>query len=258
MKLIVIAATLGTLAAQPVSSYRYTAKGDEKTVEITNVNYEMVMFDLVLRTTSRLKQNLGDIGVEALTTVEAWKLGVDMKTKPLYTVKQAGTDSHTVDKEVFVISAGVEEVEWWSVYSITNGAHLFETYTPLVGVNINRASLTMRYLGLDAPGDDTKDARFKEPHFVAVVGYASASKVIREAIITCDDPKQAQQLRSLADESRTLTVGTEASPNVRISFSQSYPSAPATVTLTIPIARDDLDFAHAQLPAKMHIAAFKR
>ena len=51
----------------------------------------------------------------------------------------------------------------------------------------------MRYLGLDAPGDDTKDARFKEPHFVAVVGYASASKVIREAIITCDDPKQAQQ-----------------------------------------------------------------
>ena len=142
MKLIVIAATLGTLAAQPVSSYRYTAKGDEKTVEITNVNYEMVMFDLVLRTTSRLKQNLGDIGVEALTTVEAWKLGVDMKTKPLYTVKQAGTDSHTVDKEVFVISAGVEEVEWWSVYSITNGAHLFETYTPLVGVNINRASLT--------------------------------------------------------------------------------------------------------------------
>ncbi|HVO98650.1 MAG TPA: hypothetical protein VMT15_11315 [Bryobacteraceae bacterium] len=255
---LIFFAAASALIAQPVSSYRYTAKGDERIVEITNVNYELVPADLVLRTTTNIKQNLGDIGVEALTTVEAWKLGVDLKTKPLYTVKSPGTDSRTVDGEVFAISAGVEEVEWWSVYSVATGAHLFDTYVPLASVNIDRASLTMRYIGLEVPEDDTKDARLKDPHVVAVVSYASSEKVIREALITCDDSKQAAQLRSFADESRTMNAGTELAPAVHLSFSQNYPSPPATVSLTIPIAKDDLDLAHAQLPAKMHVAAWRR
>jgi hypothetical protein len=45
---------------------------------------------------------------------------------------------------------------------------------------------------------------------------------------------------------------------LKISISQNYPSAPATVTLTIPIVRDDLDLAHAQMPEHLHVAAFKR
>jgi hypothetical protein len=36
------------LTAQPASSYRYTVKGDEKTIEITNVNYQVASPDRVL------------------------------------------------------------------------------------------------------------------------------------------------------------------------------------------------------------------
>ena len=247
-------AAAAALVAQPVSSYRYTAKGDERTIEITNVNYELTQYDLVTRTTTKIKQNLGDVGVEALTTIEAWKLGVDLKTKPVYTVRSPGTEAHIVDGEVFAISAGVEEVEWWSIYSVKTGAHLFETYVPLASVNINRESLTRRFVGLQILEDD----KVKDPRVVAVVSYASAEKVIREAVITCDDIKLAAQLRSLADESRSMTAGTELGPIVRIVFTQSFPAPPAPVTVTIPIAKDDLDLAHAQLPAKMHIAPYKR
>ena len=41
------------LRAQPASSYRYAVKGDEKTIEITNVHYEVTGSGLVLRTTTR-------------------------------------------------------------------------------------------------------------------------------------------------------------------------------------------------------------
>jgi hypothetical protein len=238
-----------TVFAQPVSSYRYTTKGDEKTIEITNVVYDLTQSDLVTRSTSNIKRNLGDIGVEATTTIEAWKLGADLKTKPVYTVKSQGTESRLINGEVFAISAGLEEVEWWTLYSAATGAHLFDTYVPLVSVDINRESLTWRYLGLEIPGDESKSMPLKDPRWVAMVRYASSVKVIREVLITCDDPKLAAQLRSFADEERTMT----ASPNsVRITFGPSYPAPPSALVVTIPIARDDLDVAHAQAPAKLH------
>jgi hypothetical protein len=255
---LLIFLTACCLAAQPVSSYRYTVKGDEKTVEITNVNYEVTTSDFTLRTTTRSKQVVGDMGMQATTTVEAWKFGVDLKQKPLYTVTAEGSESRTVEGELFVISRGLEEVEWWSVYRVATGAHLFDTYAPLVKFSIKRDELTMRYAGLDVPEDDVKDARLKEPHVVGVLTYASGAKVIREALITCDDPKQAQLLRSYADETRTLSANGERSISLRISFSQNFPSLPNTLAVVVPIAGDDLDLAHAQLPPRVHIAAWKR
>jgi hypothetical protein len=244
------------LAAQPVSSYRYTVKGDEKTIEITNVNYQFTAANLVLRMTTRSKEVIGDIGREATTTTEAWKLGVDLKTKPIYTVTVEGAEVRIVDEALFVVSRGLEEVDWWSVYRVANGAHLFDTYVPLVKFSISRDTVTMRYAGLEVPEDNHKDARLREPHVVAVLSYASDAKVIREALITCDDLKQAPLLRSFADESRSLTES--GGKSLRLTFTQDYPSPPAPVTLTIPIAGDDLDLAHAQLPPRMHIAAWKR
>ena len=87
---------------------------------------------------------------------------------------------------------------------------------------------------------------------VAVLTYASAERVLREALITSDDPKQAQSLRSFADASRSLTLVEASARALKISISQNYPSAPATVSLMVPIVRDDLDLAHAQLPAHLH------
>jgi hypothetical protein len=99
--------------------------------------------------------------------------------------------------------------------------------------------------------------RLRDPHVVAVLTYASADRVIRELLITADDPKQAALLRSFADASRTVTY-VESPRSLRIAISQNYPSAPATVAIAVPIVKDDLDAAHAQAPAHVHVAAWKR
>jgi hypothetical protein len=243
-------------------------------IDITNVVYEVTSTavpgrpqneQLVLRKTTRTKQVVDEIGTEASTTVEAWPLGVDPKQKPLYSLKVAGVDCKTVNSDLLVILRGLEDVEWWSVYKLGSGAHLFDTYVPLVTFSIARDIQTLRYVGLEAPPDDAADPRLKDPHVVAVMTYASAERVIREALLTSDDPKQAVMLRSYADASREVALVEhqasgkgEPSRSLRISIRQNYPSAPATVTVTIPAVKDDLDIAHAQLPARLHLAAWKR
>jgi len=254
--------------AQSSSTIALSVKNDESTVDIANVFYEVAgpgiptsppEERLVLRKTTRTKQVLGDIGKEATTIVEAWPLGADLKQKPRYSVTISGTDCQTVDDALLVVSRGLEETDWWSVHKLATGAHLFDTYVPLVRLSIARDVQTLRYVGLEVPPDDFADARLKEPHVVAVVTYASAERVIREALITADDPKQASQLRSFADETRQVSLGgREAAPSLKISFSQSYPAAPATATVTIPIARDDLDLTRAEAPARIHVVAWKR
>lgn len=233
-------------------------KDGQQTVEITNVAFEVTSTAvpgrpqnerLLLRTTTRTKQVVDEIGMDASTTVEAWPLGVDPKQKPLYTLKAAGINSKPVDGALLVILRGLEDTEWRSVYKLGTGERLFDTYVPLLGFSIRRDIQTMRYVGFEVP---------PEPRAVGVLTYASAEHVIREALITSDDPKQAQRLRSFADSNRSVTLLETPARALRISISQNYPSAPATVTLTIPIVRDDLDLAHAQMPEHLHVAAFKR
>ncbi|HTC34450.1 MAG TPA: hypothetical protein VK724_13805 [Bryobacteraceae bacterium] len=254
--------------AQSPASVTYGVNKDgQQTVEITNVAYEVTSTAvpgrppderLLLRTTTRTKQVIDEIGTDASTTVEAWPLGVDPKQKSLYTFKAEGVDAKTVDGALIVILRGLEDTEWWSVYKLGTGERLFDTYTPLLGFSIRRDIQTMRYAGLEVPEDNAADARLRDPRIVAVLTYASAERVMREALITSDDPKQAVSLRSFADATRTLTLVESPARTLKIAISQNYPSAPATVTLTIPIVHDDLDLAHAQMPAHLHIAAFKR
>ena len=250
--------------SQSPSSVIFTTKDGIETVEITNTEYELIGSSipgrppeerLVLRKVTKSKQVIDEIGMEASTTVEAWPLGVDLKQKPLYSVTAEGIDPKTVNGEIFTISRGLEEVEWWTVYKLGNGQRLFDTYVPLVQFSIARDTLTLRYAGLEVPEDDAKDARLRARNVVAVLTYASAGRVIREGLITCDDPKRAALLRSFADATRTLAY---TAGNLRLSISQNYPSAPATVTITIPVVKDDLDFSKAQLPAGLRVAAWKR
>jgi hypothetical protein len=58
-----------------------------------------------------------EIGMDASTTIEAWPLGVDLRQKPLYSLTVPGFDPVARNSDLIVISRGVEEVEWWSVYS---------------------------------------------------------------------------------------------------------------------------------------------
>ncbi len=261
----VFAQTHQPFQAQSPASVVYGANKDgQQTVEITNVAYEVTGTGvpgrpqdqrLLVRTTTRTKQVVDEIGMDASTMVETWPLGIDPKQKPLYILKSPGMDGKTVDGGLFVILRGLEDTEWWSVYKLGTGERLFDTYVPLLGFSIRRDIQTMRYAGLEVPEDG---AKLKDPHVVAVLTYASAERVLREALITSDDPKQAVALRSFADASRSVTLVETPARALKLSISQNYPSAPATVSLIVPIVHDDLDAAHAQMPAHLHLTARSR
>jgi hypothetical protein len=261
------------------SNIRYYHKGDDAIVEIRNISYEVTGTQipgrppeerLVLRKTVRSTEILGEIGVDATTTVEARRLGSDLKQKPLYRIELGGTESRTMDNALLVVSRGLEEVDWWSVHKLGTGEHLFDTYVPLLSFSISRENLVTRYVGLEVPPDDATDSRLREPHVVAVLTYASGRGVLREALVTADSPAQAQSLRSYSDERRSMSITggpPDAKPgepakdpglSVNISFSQNHPLPGATVTVVVPIARDDLGLAHAQLPPGLHIARWMR
>src|SRR5215470_108486 len=264
---------------QSPSEIGFSVKDDAETVEIENSSYEFSETQLsgrppderlVIRTKVHTKQVLDAIGMEATTTVQAWPLGTDLAQKPLYTINVTGADARTVDGALVEVSRGLEEVDWWSVYKLGTGQHLYDTYVPLVRFSISRETVKQRYVGLEVPPDDIADARLKEPHVVGVITFASAERVIREALLTCDEPQQAQGLRSFADETRTISLtevwpsaakqakGGEPLRSIKISFSQNFPSPPSPQSVVIPVAKDDLDLAHAQLPANLHVAGWKR
>jgi hypothetical protein len=219
--------------AQSPASVTYGVNKDgQQTVEITNVAYEVTSTGvpgrpqderLLLRSTTRTKQVVDEIGMEASTTVEAWPLGVDPKQKPLYALKVAGVDSKTVDGALLVVLRGLEDTEWWSVYKLGTGERLVDTYVPLLGFSIRRDIQTMRYAGLEVPADDAADTRLKDPHVVAVLTYASAERVLRDALITSDDLKQAQMLRSFADANRSVTLVETPARALKIAIRQNYP-----------------------------------
>jgi hypothetical protein len=261
------------------SEITFSVKGGDEIIEILNTTYEVTGTSvpgrppderLVLRKMVRSMQIIDNVGVDATTTVEAWPFGSDLKQKPLYSIELSGTEARTVDNALVAVSRGVEEVDWWSVYKLGTGQLLFDTYVPLVSFSISRENLTMRYVGLEIPPDDAEDARLKEPRVVAVVSYASSEGVIREALVTCEDPKQAAALRSYSDESRAVSLvetsppaakgrkGSEPSQSIKISFSQTYPGPPSTLTVVIPLSGDNLDLTHAHLPPHLHVGAWQR
>ena len=258
------ATTKRPLQAQSPSTFAYQLQGATESVAITNVAYQVVgpgipgrpkEERLTLRQTTTTRQVIGDVGVVATTTVAAWPLGIDMGQRPLYSVAVSGTDAKTINNEVLVISRGLEEVEWWSIYKLATGEHLFDTYTPVVQFSPTRDVFVPRYVGLKVPADDEVDLRLKVPNVVGVLTYASGEKILREALITADDPKTATLLRSYADTTHAVAV---ANGRITVSISQNFPSPASTVSLSVPILRDDLDVARSQVPRGIKVAAWKR
>jgi len=261
------AAPVSAVQAQSTSSLNYGGKPGEEKLEIINATYEVTAAfipgrpqqeRLVLRKASRLQQIAGEMDIEASITLEAWPLTSDLKAKPIYSLTATGTEGHTLDGTLFVVNRGIEEIEWWTVYKLGTGQKLFDTYVPALGFSISRDSLTQRYIGFEVPEDNTKDPRLKNPQVVGVVTYASAEKVIREALLTCDDPKQAVILRSFADATRTMRLLDQPALGVHLTITNTYPSKPVPVAIEIPVSGDTLDLAHAQLPPHLHLTAWRR
>src|SRR4051794_15214889 len=102
---------LPPVQSQSASSVSLSSKGDAQTLEIRNSTYEVAWGPvpgrprtekLLLRKTDASKQVIGDMGQDSTTTLEAWPLGVDLKQKPLYSVKVSGTGGRTVDGALYV------------------------------------------------------------------------------------------------------------------------------------------------------------
>jgi hypothetical protein len=254
-----------TVRSQSTSSLSYGKKNGEETVEITNVTFEVTGDSvpgrprnsrLALRTTTHSTQIVGDKGIESTVTMEAWPLGADLQRKALYTVSVPAVAAQTLDGALWIVDRATDpDVSWWSVYKLGTGQHLFDTYTDLLKFSISREELKQRYAGIEVPPDDVADSRLKAPNVIAVVTYASAERVMREALITCDRKEQAVALRSYADSTRILSLAEQPGQQaIRILFTANYPSQPNPVTITIPIVKDDLDLAHASLPAGFHVS----
>lgn len=250
--------------SRSASTLSYNSKDGEETVEITNVAFELIgdaARHVVLRTTTHTTEVLGDKGVESTVMLEAWPLRSALQGKPLYSVTVPGIGGQTVDGALWVADRSIDpDSTWWSVYRLANGQHLFDTYVELVRFSISRESLTQRYAGVEVPPDDTKDARLKDPKVVAILTYASADKVIREVLVTCDNRDRAAILRSYADSTRTLAVAERSVSEqaLRLTIDGNFPSAANRTVISIPIGKDDLDVAHAEVPAGLHLAAWKR
>jgi len=254
--------------ARAASTVTLTKVGDTEELDITNVTYEVTPTyvpgrpgaeRLLLRQTCTSQAILEEPEWGATTVLEAWPLGASLSQKPIYTIKTTGTGGRTVDGSLFVIERGTGELEWRSVYQLGTGQHLFDTYVPLVGFSISREALEMRYIGFEVPPDDVADARLKQPNVVGVITYASAEGKKHEALLTAATPKTAAELRSYSDATRTVSVVEGATPKgIRIFISQNAPSPANPISLTIPVAADDIDVEHAQLPAGFRLSRWKR
>jgi hypothetical protein len=262
-------ATADPVTAQSSSTFSLGEKDGSKTIEINNVTYETTSSgvpgrpqgeQLVLRTTTHAKQVVDEEGGEYSVGVEAWPLGTDLATKPIYAVTLEGVGATVQDGNVIVFDRGIEDVSWWSVYTLGSGTLLFDTYVPLLSFSLSRQVSELRYVGLDVPPDDETDPKLKDPQIVGVLAYAAADHVIRRLLFTCTDTKRAAELRSYYDETRELSVS-NATPaadkprlTLRLAWSANFPSAPNTVQALVPLKGDDLDAEHAKLPACMKLA----
>jgi len=75
------------------------------------------------------------------------------------TNSQSNLSSHTIDKAIFIVSRGLEEADWWSVYRLRTGRHLFDTYVPLVCFSISKQLRITPYIGLDVLSDEISDTQ---------------------------------------------------------------------------------------------------
>jgi hypothetical protein len=255
-------------SAQGTSSVVLHTQQGRTAIDITNVTFMTTGSyvpgrppdeRLLLRVTRTSREAIDEKGLDATVTVEAWPLGADPAEAPLYAVTLDGVDATVVDNAVIVFERGTEDVAWQSIHSLGTGAPLFDTFVPMLQLPPPEAGAP-RFVGLDVPPDDALDERLRDPKVVGVLAYASPERVIRRLLITCSDVERAAAFRSYWDTTRGLSsvrhLTTPDMPAEKVLINwwptgQAMPNVPMSqiVTAVIPIVGDDLDIAHAQMPA---------
>ena len=224
--LLLIAVVSLQVFAQSASSLTVTGKQGEEAVAIRNVSYELAA-KTVLRKTEQTRQVLGDKGMEASTLIEAWPLGVDRKEKPKYTIKVEGVDARSLNYDLLIVTRGLEDTQWWSLYRLADGKPLFNTFVRPIHIPD-----TMIYAGYDVPADG--DPRLKNPKLIGVIHLAGAEGTPRRIEIHANDAKRALVLRSFADVTPSLEFNytkkvlvltiRDAQPDARIEIPLNAPA----------------------------------
>jgi len=240
---------------QAASSLRYGRNNNgEDTVDITNTTFELAQVTggtrLILSKTHSEHNVIDSEGNEPKITVEAWPLGVNPKEKPLYRIALDGNDAAVAGNALLVFDR-TQEAPFWSVYHLDSGKPFFDTHARLLHFSITPVVQTDRYAGLEISNDDTKDARLKGRGAVGLLTYASPERIIRQAVISCDDPGRAAVLHSLADTSFELAWENHS---IRVVLT---PFQKPAVVIMIPVAGDDLDVGRARIPAGLRVTPIK-
>jgi hypothetical protein len=252
---------LAQTGANSTSTFAYSDKDGERTVRIVNVEYRVTQIYhpgemwLVMRTTTRSTQIPGDKGWEAKLTLEAWPMGANLASKPLYAVEMPGSEATLLGGKLWqVLDATDPDVPVWSVLHVANGKQLLQSFVAPLNMRVEsdheRNTFVDRYAGLYIPPDDAKDARLRDKHAVAVLSYVSDGSLLREALLTCDDTTRAADLRSYADTERTPAF-VEKPAAIEVHFK------PGTM-VRVPISENDLNLTRAIVPGGLHLTAWKR
>jgi hypothetical protein len=255
------AQTLAQTGAQSTSTFSYSEKDGEKTVRIVNVDYRVTQIYhpselwVVLCTTTRSTQILGDKGWESKLTLQAWPMGANLASKPMYAVDVQGSEATLLGGELWqVLDATDPDTPVWSVLHVANGKHLFQSFVAPLTMRVEsdheHNTFVDRYAGLYVPPDDAKDARLREKHAVAVLSYVSDAGLLREALLTCDDTTRAADLRSYSDIERAL-VFVEKPAAIEVRFKPG-------ILVRVAISENDLNLSRAVVPSGLHLTAWKR
>jgi hypothetical protein len=207
---------------------------------------------------------------KATATVEAWPIGVDPNTKPLYAIKaDFSPGAKIVDGVLLVFQHGFRDYSDWSVYRLEDGRYLFKTSVEMFNFRVLSGAPSMadeRYVGFELPDENPPDPRLREPHVAGVLTYASADHVIREALLTSDDPDPVSKLDlvaglqslSMIETLRPGNKGKDAFQTIRLDFDMEEDVHSKRRHMLVPIKGDDLDLAHAKLPPGVHITKWAR
>lgn len=176
---------------------------------------------------------------EGRVRVDAWLLesAADLKKPPLYSMLANGTALSLGDDGLM----WVERAGRRSAYGMADGLWLFDADSPVVTLSPDGES---RRLAAVATAEDDMPTRS-----VAVIAYATQTRLLRRVLLAADDPFRARALRAATTGMRLVLRQDDGGRRVL-----ELPLAAGVVRL--PIKADDIDLATATVPAGLRLIPF--
>lgn len=177
-----------------------------------------------LRRTETVERVPDEKGMTALTVLDVWLPGQSRKGKPAHSFRVEGFDGAPLGDGLYVVARGTEDVEWWSVHRLRDGAEIYATHVRPIATGGGR------FAGFEVPEDG--DPRLKQdPLLFGIVVETGVEGPIRRDPLRARDAAHATRLRSYWDAQRKMSV-TEGGRTVEIRISGGEPDATIRIPLT--------------------------